>query len=836
MPITISRNGFQLLAVLAILCSLILPHRLAIAADDPPPRYLLENNVWSQLLVPANASASTVDELFREYLPRERYGQSWIVFRYDGQSGTYRDPGLAGTIKQGEAFWIVQITGSDRVLSVPVNVPTASTSERAACAGSGDCASIALATSNRPFTWSLVGSPFRRSVPVSDIRIVTNGSACEQGCSISAAADNGLIGYEMQHFDEASNTYIDRANGNLEPWEGVWVYTTSRAQGTNPVMLIPRDGAVQAPPPSPLPAPTTPTPEPSSPGIVTSDISAFHRSGQTFITWAENNAFDHYHVYRHVEPISMDNLGQATRLTNRWGPIDSDSSRHVIARDDVPQYFVIQDFAGPLTDTTALFVNTTQPGQGGDAWYAITRVEAGNEVSEIYANVGPIAEGTARPRPVQVRSINSGKGRLYTQFMDYTNWNPTHSGYAYNFAVSLPFDFNPSTPYALQIQLHAYGENHAFPQATEFNQPFIQVHPHDPRGFGRNILPSWWYGYSDTYDYRGNSGGTPDSGSVVNYTEQRVMDAVRFVLDDSGLNIDKKRVYASGHSMGASGALALGIRYGNLISGVYASEPMTNYATDTVFKSETEQLWGRESAGLGTVHRGSYAGPIQRYNGTNVWNWMNHPAQIRNRQGDDMAYLITDFGKQDTVIQWSTQGKPIWQAFNEGRAGFAGITFGSLGHSWLGFAGVVDNLSPLFGMGFGQNAPWRYPLDMSYVSISYASGSGGVPPSDFGDDQYNQSILWSTPWFNFHQPIEDSFNRYAISLRSTVADQTADITPKRTQSFNPAPGTNCSWQANSVDSGAQFSAGSLVVDGAGLAVARSVPILSGAGIRLVFNC
>ena len=51
------------------------------------------------------------------------------------------------------------------------------------------------------------------------------------------------------------------------------------------------------------------------------NTTAFHRSGQTFITWTERADLsgERYHVYRHTSTITAGNLAQATRLTDTWG-------------------------------------------------------------------------------------------------------------------------------------------------------------------------------------------------------------------------------------------------------------------------------------------------------------------------------------------------------------------------------------------------------------------------------------------------------------------------------------------------------------------------------------
>lgn len=103
--------------------------------------------------------------------------------------------------------------------------------------------------------------------------------------------------------------------------------------------------------------------------------------------------------------------------------------------------------------------------------------------------------------------------------------------------------YNPSTSYPLQ--LHAYGGSHKFETSTEFDWPVIQLFPQDPIDFAASVIPTWRYGFSDTHDYR-NTALTPDSGQIVNFTEQRVLDAVEFLVDDSDFNINSNLIQIIG--------------------------------------------------------------------------------------------------------------------------------------------------------------------------------------------------------------------------------------------------------------------------------------------------
>ena len=577
------------------------------------------------------------------------------------------------------------------------------------------------------------------------------------------------------------------------------------------------------------------------------ELTTIHRSGQTFLTWSEVHNQAAYHVYRHTQAITSANLSAATRLTAKWGPLGTDTSRHRYPTSAAPVNLVIEDSGNPLSDTTALFVHTTQSGEAGNAYYAVTTFENGVEANTLLATSQAVTESVATPKPILAVSVNQGKGRVYTQFMDYANWNPTLAGYAFNFSVALPADYNPDTSYPLQINLHAYTERYLLKQQAEHDWDVIQLFPDDP-GFGTTDgVHTWWYGFAAEHDF--GSGSAPSSGTIVNFTEQRVLQAVDEVISNSDFNVDTDLVYASGHSMGASGALSLGMRYGNLISGIYASQPMTDYRNSPAFQNELRSIWGSPSDNLPIENRGSYALSLLQYgqggaSPTGVWDWMDHNTQLRRRRGEEMAFLIVDHGKADLTIEWASQGNPVYSALTDANAGFAGVSKASATHGWMAFSGAYP-LRYMFGLGYGIDFPWRYPLSQSFVGVQNASGSGNTDPAadDINvDDLYNQTIEWSTSAndfdLSFNTFITETASSYDISLRSTNgADQTADITPRRTQAFSPAVGQLCSWKAYSLSNNTTIAGqGNLAVDADGLATALSVPILSGSGSRLVIDC
>ena len=333
---------------------------------------------------------------------------------------------------------------------------------------------------------------------------------------------------------------------------------------------------------------------------------AFHRSGQTFLTWNElsNLSGESYRVYRHSLPIHAGNLSAATRICQVWeGSADFHANRY----DDGgwrPRYFdrvVVTNRGSPLPAGTGLLVwtlatNDFAGAATGTAYYAVTAVDAqGSENVADFGpgnSIGPLAEGVDEPLPVEAALSVGPRGHLYLQFMDLRNWNPTfhapHPGnaylgldpespavqnalaYAYDYVVFAP-DCG-TNPAPATVSLHGWGGNSYGPVAED----------PDPWGWcSYRIYPvdqseTWWFGFAQNHDFR-QGGEIASSDAIANYTEQRVLRMLRDLQrQPPGPPVDPNRLYVYGHSMGGSGTLALALRYPNVFAAACASQPMTD--------------------------------------------------------------------------------------------------------------------------------------------------------------------------------------------------------------------------------------------------------------------
>lgn len=591
---------------------------------------------------------------------------------------------------------------------------------------------------------------------------------------------------------------------------------------------------------------TTDTPvghRPSQP----SELRAFHRSGQTFLTWREVTGLtgEAYHVYRHTAPITSATIGSARRLTTRWGPLSEGSSVFWSERTRTPPVtpnYVINDLGAPLADDSGLFVWTAK--EEGAFYYAVATVHDGveNLLDFTPANslATPLDEKPADPQPVLVWRATGGRGFVFTQYLDYETFNPTFDvppdtggqQYAFNYSVALPdavaCDGHDPATYPIYLYLSGWGGRYENPAETPYDWCAVQIYGDDPR-------QTWYYGYSGSFDYR--HGGIPNAGPIVNFTEARLLRSVYDTLRGYGLAghaADPNRVYVYGHSMGGSGALALGLRYPNVFAAAYASEPMTNYrAADgsdgaTGWINDLDWKWGSVAANLPISNTGFYAAHLTTSDGTGVWDWQDHVAQLLLRRKDETALLALAHGAQDDVIGWTSQGKPVYQALFISRRPFSGAVVDE-GHTWLGFAGsgplvTYESWEPFHS--------WQVRRDETVPALTHASGSGTVPPS--GATSFNLNLEWSASWHDFAGPPTDAPKVWAVALRTTDGiAQTVDVTPRRCRHFSVVPGAGYRWETRRLADDTLLASGLATADRDGLVTAVGVHV-DGDGVRVSF--
>lgn len=609
------------------------------------------------------------------------------------------------------------------------------------------------------------------------------------------------------------------------------------------------------------------------------NINAFHRSGQTFITWSEVTTLvgEKYRIYRHHEPINSSNIGAATLIFE----VGEDSSRFFGSRyynEVITQWshrhserLVINDLSAPLNNTTGLLVWTVGPedfggGGQGTGYYAVTTVSyqgVENRSNFGAGNVtGAVSEAVGTPEPVEINhSLGSG-WHVFIQYMDIRRWNPTFhapsvlnsyygfssndvrvtnaSVYAYDYAVYTPGPAEcGSVPQQMPVilSLHAFQGNNKFvPQTTKFNYCAYQIFPVDQ-------MNTWWFGFAKNYNYRAYTNGSyPGSGDViVNFTEQRLLRMIAdLIRDPVGPSVDTNRIYVQGHSMGGSGALSLAMRYSNVFAAADASKPMTNYRTTTsFFLNDISVRWGQPGAGLPVQldAPNGWAAHLQGRNGTNVWDFQNHQQNLQNRPADLIVPLGVNHSQTDTTVVWNTQGQPVYVPFNASRQVW-GAEIRSDRHDDALKTGLPPNLAP-----DASGAPfWGLKVVKNETKPGLSNGSANLPLPPNGNGNYNHTVMWSASWNPWDGPPEDTATSWQVSLcavnaTSTVyacgsgVNQTIDVTPRHTQHFHLAPGAVYAWENRRVSDGGLIASGTVTADGNGLVTVPGVAV-SPSGVRL----
>jgi hypothetical protein len=618
-------------------------------------------------------------------------------------------------------------------------------------------------------------------------------------------------------------------------------------------------------------------------------LTAQHRSGQTFLTWQEQPGADvYYRVYRHNVAINAANLAQATLL---YDSVPQDSARFYANRYNVQasgvwderyvERFVIEDGAAPLAAGVGLLVWTLAATDFGGAvsgagYYAITTVTGAVENRTDFGpgnTTGPVAENVADPLPVEIDAgaIDPG-GHIFIQYMPLRDWNVTFHApnpgngyygldettpavanaiqYAYDYAVYAPraADCGGVLPATLPVVVSLHGwDGNSYAPRTEDPDPYgwcvYRIYPIDQS-------ETWWFGFARDHDYR--AGDAPTTGDTIgNYTERRVLRMVYDLLrDPPGPAADLDRVFIFGGSMGASGTLAVALRYPTVFAAAYAGQPMTNYATSgdgggVDWRSDVTPKWGAVAANLpvSIAAPGDWAADLQIYNGTGVWTWQNHQAQLVALRGRDATPLGIAHGVEDDVIEWSTQGQPVYAALNSSRQVWGGAAVPG-DHSWTGFGGSLYNLDQDTRPG-GALVPFFsfLPLRNETVpGLSNGSTNAPLPPTGVGD--YNLAVRWSASWDDWDGAPVDTPALWAMSFCYQDVDRyinecgsgqplTIDITPRRMQHFPRVPGAGYRWENRRVRDDVLVASGVIVADSDGLITVPAFALNDADGNRLL---
>jgi hypothetical protein len=547
-------------------------------------------------------------------------------------------------------------------------------------------------------------------------------------------------------------------------------------------------------------------------------LRAFHRAGQTFLTWddpadtfgnapvtwgqlreslrsTDGKRALRYRVYRHTEPITARNVAKARRLAdvgplsgfnvNSWS-IERLINQTVFANDDRGELGVYGPFKGwtidspqggrlviprfAIEDSKAL-----PPGRGlhvhsaaakEKAYYAVTSVAGGLEELSSFSAANslerPVAEAPATWRPVEQPAGKPfgfdfrGRRRFYVRWVaPPLAPRPMY----FNWSVLVPPDCDKPSP--VELYFHAPGYSYARPP-VKFLEQSIQICPHD--------FPfSGWYGYRDAL----STVSSPARGIVRPYTIRRI----EAFLDWAGgrFPVDPNRVVAVGGDGAAIMALYRPERFAYvLITGFEARQ------LDPKAAERYRQAWGPADEG------------IQDEAGLSNWAWGELDYLLCGRRlpavvARDAPYPTAPssapgFGVELPlfVCRGYSWGRNPDYGHGRGRFYYALHATRHALHGHWAWGGKLTAPEKFSGL-------WR-GLDLTNTMPIPAITGSTCDKEGEGSGQTNAGYTW--------QDAKESADGFEVSIEGPPG--TFDLTPRRLSRFRVRPNGKYSWQTSYV--------------------------------------
>ena len=424
-------------------------------------------------------------------------------------------------------------------------------------------------------------------------------------------------------------------------------------------------------------------------------ISVSHREGQTFITWEETfplafpdnpSAYEmrrlrrnatkrqlvHYRIYRashkidsieglepigEVGPLSAWNLAFYGRSKRRTGPAFR---------------FVISDAEHPLPVNTGLYVHN--PNTAGFAYYAVTAVSRGKETRQFSADNAtrsPIEEEVGQGAPVLQRTVKP-KSFNYVRGATihyYVRWeappNASVENVARNYVVGIPT--GAKSPAPVGLHLHGYNGNLRSGYGWWYNETSAILVASNQEPY------DWWTGYHENFhELRRlpNASQTAQmwqAGVVRPYTQRRLLSFLNWLAEHGPWEIDLRRTFTAGNSMGGSGSIMLGLRHSEKIAWTVSWTGVHIPARSAGFHRSYAKVFGPREYN------------VLYEDGTPVWDHFDDAQYLRTHQDQDMPFITFSNGKNDHGIGWP-QAVEFVRALQEARQPHL-FSWGMHGHS-----------------------------------------------------------------------------------------------------------------------------------------------------------
>jgi hypothetical protein len=550
---------------------------------------------------------------------------------------------------------------------------------------------------------------------------------------------------------------------------------------------------------------------------VVSNVDAFYRDGQVFITWDEAayNTED-MRVYISAESIDGTNLCDAVLLTDK---LEAHSGNDwfddpaLCPKATGPRHgWVIEAGSEPLDADSGLFVHTVTGIDPGSAYFAVLpgSYDANSLVAGNNATTAGVAVQVATPQPIYQLAgteISSGGLPLALYLHSHTSRPAgalTHLMFgdgSMGWREGLPTKFKVSV-LSNVVLVEPYDR-------VWINRKLSGTETYEAYNTTYKNIESWWYGTNDKiYDGELRLTGTP-----TNYMERILlfmMDAVEGIYET-----DVNRVYAFGASMG-TGVQRLVMENPDRFASVDVLVPFVDFAYEDGVESNAKRF----GACCGDVNLICSDGMTlaERFD---LVDFVGNTAS-------DLPPVIIRIGRQDNSVYWQRKPAYISAMQQQRHELIAGWDNGT--HSTAMRYAV--SAFPSF-----RNYSWhiqRLALDLSYpaftnFSLNENPGNGQRTDGDIVGF-INRGLDWDG--------IIDTPGRYEIHISCTHPDAvypvSTDITIRRRQDFVPGNGVNIA--ATNLDGNSQvIGSKNVTVDSAGRITFEDFSITSAGGNTLVFE-
>ena len=330
---------------------------------------------------------------------------------------------------------------------------------------------------------------------------------------------------------------------------------------------------------------------------------------------------------------------------------------------------------------------------------------------------------------------------------------------------------------------------------------------------------TWWYGYHENYDATTVGLPPPTSGTVHDYTYQRVLYTTLWARRT--FPVDTTRVYSAGASMGAIGATMLALRRPDLIAGVmcvvgkvdfsFISDPASNalFNPNGVLRFFTDRLWGTVPTNL----------PAS--DGMSVYESVNGGHRARLRERDGLPPFVMVNGRNDITVGWA-ENIGFYDSMRVSRHGGTFFWDGR-GHA-DGFQAWQPMQDPKYLARFRTNR--SYPA-LANCTADDDPGNGSVATGD-SVGCINGFVEWDTTLVDQPGAWETTLRlRNLSTLTGTIPspDSTrVDVTPRRLQQFDVNAGNSYAYEVRAVSNNGLLASGNVVADALGLITIPQVPV------------